>query len=433
MVKLLGEPLRGFDDIYPERCSSRNEFKRIIGNVLRLQGFLEYDGPTLELLDLYTDKTSADIVSQQIYSFYDRKQRQVALRPEMTPTLARMVSSQFESLPKPIRWFSFPLCYRYERPQRGRKREFLQLNVDSIAGDPLLEDLHVIIALIEIIKALIPNNEPLEVKLSLNHRGFIEEMLQKEFGVKETASVLQLMDRKDKLPPETFWKEITPLILKIDDFKDKIGNSFQDLNLDQYSSWKHLCQVQKILKDLYPQITIEFNPFIVRGFDYYTGIVFELFDQHPENRRALAGGGRYDNLLSHFSEDNKASGIGFGLGEEGIDNFLEVRKKSLVPKLKPFFVMLVFPQDEVTSYFELANSLRQKGLSIMFSPGATKIGKQIQWSEKLGATGVIFFGQDERNKCQFSVRLLKAGTQNDYSINNNLEQFFLDIKDLLIN
>lgn len=283
MSKLDTDPYKGVRDFYPEDMAIQNYIFNTWRQTVENKGYVEYSASILEPAELYKSKTSEEIVNEQMFTFTDRGEREVALRPEMTPTLARMVAARRRNLKFPLRWYSIPNVFRYERPQRGRRREHWQLNCDlmGIAG---------IEAEVEII--------------SLAHA------IMKAFGAKDEDFSIQVNSRK-ALP-----RDVTMETIRKIDRGEEI-----DITIDETP------EIRTLLEELNKKDikNIKFNPKIVRGFDYYTGIVFEVFDTHEENRRSLFGGGRYDNLLEIFDVD-LIPAIGFGMGDITIRDFLETHK-----------------------------------------------------------------------------------------------------------
>ncbi|MDO8728466.1 MAG: ATP phosphoribosyltransferase regulatory subunit [bacterium] len=286
MAKLGTDPYKGVRDFYPEDMKIQNYIFNTWRKVAEDSGYVEYSASILEPSELYKSKTSEEIVNEQMFTFTDRGEREVALRPEMTPTLARMVAARRRNLKFPLRWYSIPNVFRYERPQRGRRREHWQLNCDlmGIAG---------IEAEVEII--------------SLAHA------IMKAFGAKDEDFSIQINSRK--AIPEGVTMET---IRKIDRGEEI------DINIDE------TLEIHTILEKLNRKDiqNVKFNPKIVRGFDYYTGMVFEVFDTHEDNHRSLFGGGRYDNLLEIFDVD-PIPAVGFGMGDITIRDFLETHKLKL--------------------------------------------------------------------------------------------------------
>lgn len=411
---------RGTRDFFPEDQRLRRWLFDKMHSVLSSFGYEEYGGPFLEPLELYANKTSEEIVREQLYHLTDRGERQLAIRPEMTPTLARMVAAKVNELPKPIRWYSIPTCMRYERPQRGRLREFDQLNVDVFGGVGVDEDVEIILTAVALMEGLGARTDMFEVHL--NHRGLVNDLFAKiQIDESKRADLLRLLDKKDKLPADVFVSECEKQgldktqISHIENFLNCDVESLKSILGSDNPNVMNIAERVHLLKELVPGNCIQFKPDVMRGFDYYTGLVFEIFDVNPENRRALFGGGRYDNLLSAFGVPPMA-GIGYGAGDVALLNFME--SNGLTPKLaRPIDVsVLRFSENDRKHAFLLAQKMRECGLNVDAPLTASKFGKQIQAAEKAGAKAVAFCGEEEIKNQSFSVKWLKTGEQQTFPL-----------------
>ncbi len=294
------EPYKGVRDFYPEDMAVLNYIFDTWRKVSKEAGFVEYSASILEPAELYKAKgeRNEEIVNEQMYTFIDKGEREVALRPEMTPTLARMVAARRKGLKLPLRWFSIPNCFRYERPQRGRKREHWQLNCDIVGGAGIEAEVEIISVAYKIMKEFGAKDEDFEIRI--NSRKIIENAYGKE--------MIGLLDKKEKMEKEEFESEW----LKVS------GKPFSLPSPDE--------DVKTLLSKLEEKgIKGVFSPTTARGFDYYTGMVFEVFDTNPENKRSIFGGGRYDNLLEMFGVEPLPT-VGFGMGDVTIRDFLETHK-----------------------------------------------------------------------------------------------------------
>ncbi|MEN9530742.1 MAG: hypothetical protein RI932_2615 [Pseudomonadota bacterium] len=414
---------RGTRDFHPELQRLRSWMYDNIKKVLESYGYEEYAGPLLEPLELYASKSSEEIVSEQLYSFEDRGGRKVGIRPEMTPTLARMVASRVKELHRPIRWYSIPTCMRYERPQRGRLREFDQLNVDVFGGTPLDEDIEMLLTCHDLLVRL--GARPGDFEIRINHRGLVDDLL---FGVlkinpSQKNAVLRLLDKKDKLPPETFRAEAEKLWLSSSDIETLehfMSRPLSEVRSLLGSQTTHLDALQErlsCLEALIPPQCVRFDASIMRGFDYYTGLVFEIYDTHPENRRALFGGGRYDNLVGAFGVE-PLPGIGYGVSDVSLLNFLEVHGLTPVLKRKTEVAVIRFSEADRGSALLLSQTLRNAGINVETTLSAGKFGKQIQWAERTGAQAVVFRGEDELKNNTFACKWLASGQQEVFSLEN---------------
>lgn len=306
MRKLSTEPYKGVRDFYPEDMAVQNHIFSTWKKVCEEFGYVEYAASLLEPAELYRSKGSDEIVNEQMFTFTDRGGREVALRPEMTPSLARMVAARRKSLRFPLRWYTIANCFRYERPQRGRKREHWQLNADVMGISGVEAEVEIILLAYKIMtEGFGAKDTDFEIKIS--NRAELEKALLEE-GIKQgdIHGVFRLFDKEGKMPEEERQAEL-----------EKLGYR-KDAEVKWYSSVSDLetkLRERKINN-------IRFGPKIVRGFDYYTGMVFEVFDTHEDNRRSLFGGGRYDNLLELFGAEPVPT-VGFGMGDVTIRDFLE--------------------------------------------------------------------------------------------------------------
>jgi histidyl-tRNA synthetase len=433
----LSQPLstqgyRGTRDFHPDLQRLRSWLYGHLRDVLEGYGYEEYAGPILEPLELYASKSSQEIVSEQLYSFEDRGGRKVGIRPEMTPTLARMVASRCKELVRPIRWYSIPTCMRYERPQRGRLREFDQLNVDLFGGTAFDEDVEVLLTCYDLLVRLGAKSTDFEIRI--NHRGLVDELLFTVLQVNpnQKSAILRLLDKKDKLTPEAFRQEATQLWLSpsdidaLEQFTSRPLNELRPLLGGTSAHLNALEERLQCLQSLIPPECIRFDASIMRGFDYYTGIVFEIYDTHPDNRRALFGGGRYDNLVGAFGVD-PLPGIGYGVSDVSLLNFLDVH--GLTPSLpkKTDVAVIRFSESDRMAALELAQALRRSELCVETTLSSQKFGKQIQWAERTGAKAVVFRGEEELKSNSFACKWLATGVQETFPL-NNLDAFVNKLK-----
>ncbi|MCK5786977.1 MAG: histidine--tRNA ligase [Candidatus Sabulitectum sp.] len=379
-------------------------------------GFEEYDGPVVEPFALFAAKSGGELAGKQSYCFTDRGGREVILRPEMTPSLARMVAAQGE-LQLPVRWYSMPLCYRYERPQRGRVREFLQYNLDILGSESLAAELEVILVLQGIMNLF---RAPASIyRIGWSSRRFMADALAR-CGVDQStrAAVFSAIDKRDKMKGEV-WTELLADACASSTIADKVASlvsagSLSDpwlMDLMQGSStFDEIVKFNGLLEDVGVTSAV-FSPGVVRGLDYYTGIVFELVDTGGENNRSLCGGGRYDDLVGLFG-NKKISGVGFGLGVLTLTLFLETY--SLIPdsvkKAAPAEVYIaVLSPDEIASAGSLAIFFRRDGIRVMMDVSGKKLGKQYSEAERYGISSVVTVGPDEVETGLYRMKTLSDG------------------------
>ncbi|GAI04717.1 unnamed protein product, partial [marine sediment metagenome] len=316
-------PVKGTRDFYPSDMARRNWIIDGWKKVSVRNGFEEYDGPIFEYLKMFQIKSGDEIV-EQLFSFEDRGGRDLALRPEITPTLARMVNQQINSLPKPIKWFSVPRLFRAERPQKGRLREFFQWNIDIIGEDDVLADAEVIFCAVDYLREVGLTPDDIVVKIS--SRKLLASVLKK-VGISEERldSLYPVLDKKDKMPPEAFKQILNEQVAdpgiadKILAFMEvkKVSEIKGVVEYEPSSEIDQAVNEQAMLIHHLNQMEVskycQFDPSIVRGLAYYTGVVYEIYDRASE-LRAIGGGGRYDNLLRDFGGPD-ISATGFGIGD----------------------------------------------------------------------------------------------------------------------
>ena len=416
------QPYKGTRDFYPADMRLRNWFFGKIRSTLQLAAFDEYNGPMLESFDIYAAKSGVEIVNEQTYNFTDRGGRHLAVRPEMTPTVARMVANKLGELNMPLKWFSIPNLYRYERPQRGRLREHWQVNVDIFGCDTFEADLEVISTAVSLLKSFGADGSMF--KVHINNRRFFNDVIAAIGGCDaDTAkSISKVVDRKNKVPRESYEKDMIALgldmdkIAKIDALYGMDVKEACALCPESQGSAELLALFEAIeLMGLSEYCMFDFG--IIRGLDYYTGTVFEVFDEAPENNRAMFGGGRYDNLVGLFVKNAKISGVGFGFGDVTLENFLVTHK--LVPEKLVFgnkVLVARFEDVPAPKYADIASKLRESGIVCSVYLGAKKFGKQIDYAIKDGYTHVLIMGGDELAAGQFKLKDLEARTEETYSL-----------------
>lgn len=422
MAFLSTQPYKGTRDFYPEEMKIRTWMFSKMSEVCRSFGYQEYDGPMLEPFDLYAAKSGEELVNQQLYSMIDRGERKVAVRPEMTPTLARMVAGKIHELPKPVRWFSIPNLWRYERPQRGRLREFWQLNVDVLGADPLFADAELLKLTYAMMRKF--GGEKL-VSIRVNNRRLMDSLFQVKLGLsaEQTLKVTKAIDARPKVGDEVYAKALTEA--GVDESKRALLEKFFASTLTEVAAMmpgeaaEDLVRLFKLLEESGMETgsasegsnaTLVFDPTIMRGLDYYTGTVFEMFDVSPENRRAMFGGGRYDNLVGLFGKD-KLPGVGFGLGDVTFIDFLKTHH--LLPKMESSVdVFVSLPKTEFHGKAEeIAQALRDAGLKTMTPLEVGGFGAQLKQAVKHSARFAVLFGDAEFLEGKVLVKNLEKNSQ----------------------
>lgn len=397
-MKLSTQAYKGTRDFYPEEMRLRNYMFSVMRRACESFGYEEYDSPILESLELYTSKTSEEIVNEQTYSFDDRGGRRVVMRPEMTPSVSRMVAAKRQELGYPLRMYSIPNCFRYERPQRGRLREFWQLNADVFGIEGVDADMEIIQLADAVMKKFGATDDMYEIRFS--SRLLMNEYITKA-GAEDTGAVVRLIDMFDKLERQKFMDELAKLVKNPNLMMDFISGQIIDERLESLAA---------ALNDR--GVTARFDPKIARGFDYYTDIVFEVFDKNPENNRSMFGGGRYDGLVANFGVEPVPT-VGFGMGDVTLQNFLE--SWNLVPELKPATDVMVVTIGEVDIQ-SLATQLREAGVNVATDTSTRKLDKKIKSAEKLGITSVLFVGENELQSGTYELKDLNDGSSEKLNV-----------------
>lgn len=425
--KLSTQPYKGTRDFYPQEMRLRNWFFGVIRKVLETSAFEEYNGPMLESLELYAAKSGEEIANEQTYHFTDRAGRELAIRPEMTPTVARMVAAKIGELSFPLRWFSFPNMYRCEKPQRGRLREFWQVNVDIFGCDTFEADLECIASAIRLMKAFGADEQMFTVHIS--NRRFFNDAVSAIAGADAEGcrKISKVIDKRNKIPRDVYEKELAALgmtgeqIAKLDALYAMSVEEAAAVCPDSVGS-AELLQLFGMLKKIGLDRYCTFDFGIIRGLDYYTGTVFEVYDNAPENNRAMFGGGRYDNLVGMFVNNAKVSGVGYGLGDVTLENFLTTH--NLVPDLlRTANKVLITRFDDVPyeTYLSLLDKLHNAGIAASVYLGSKKFGKQIDYAVKGGYTHVMTVGGDEAAKGVVRLKNLETREELELTIETAIE------------
>ena len=419
-------PVKGTRDFYPPDMARRNWMIDGWKRVSLRNGFEEYDGPIYEYLKMFQIKSGDEIV-EQLFSLKDRGGRDLALRPEITPTLARMVNQQINSLPKPIKWFSVPRLFRAERPQRGRLREFFQWNVDIIGEDNVLADAETIFCALDYLQEVGLTPDDIVVKIS--SRKMLAAAL-KSIGVAENElePLYAVLDKRDKLPQEAFEEMLTKQVGD-ENKRNKIIELMAIESIEQIGDCLELSEMAKESVDelghLFELLDVMgvvsfciFDIGIVRGLAYYTGIVYEIYDKvSPPCRstgetgelRAIGGGGRYDDLLKQFGGPDIPA-TGFGIGDCILGILLEEKgllKKQLLSRQLDYFVAFTDKQFSQKA-IEITAKLRRAGLSAAFSYKSVGLSKQLKEASAQNAKKCIIIG-DEFNNNQLVVKDMATG------------------------
>src|SRR5579884_830671 len=402
--------LPGFRDFYPDQFAERAHIMSVWRDVARRFAFAEYDGPPLEPLELYTKKSGDEIVGQ-LYNFTDKGGRDVALRPEMTPTLARMVAAKANALRKPIRWFSMPQLFRYERQQRGRLREHFQLNVDIIGEADVTADAELLAVAIEIMRGCGLSSS--DVRARVSDRRLLRALLASlGVGEEQVPAVFGVVDKIERQPRDVSREKLAALGLS-DDAITRLFDLMGDVTLDHIErEFSASSEVKTLLTDfrryfeyldglgVLEWVTIDLT--IVRGLAYYTGIVFELFDAKGE-LRAICGGGRYDTLLQSLGGVDLPA-LGFGMGDVVLAELL--RDRGLLPsKSDGPQVWVAAESSAMQSHVRrAATALRRHGVSVEYALRDQPLMKQVKAAKSAGAAFVLTLRDPASSEAQAGER-----------------------------
>ena len=402
------QPLKGTRDFYPADQAVISWLYENMRQVSESFGYQEWDGPFLEPIELYAAKSGEELVKEQAFVFEDRGGNLITLRPELTPTLARMVAQQQQHLHYPLRWWSFGPFWRYESPQKGRSREFFQWNVDMLGLDSPEADAELAAVMAAFFQkvGLAPN----QVQIMINNRRLVDAQLKKlEIPTQKQGDIFRLIDKRDKLDEkawEAYAKEIGLGSQQLDGIKSMVEDD---------SLWKEseeLVRFFQAVEALGVEDYVQYAPHIIRGLDYYTGTVFEAQAVTANISRAVLGGGRYDNLLADVGGDS-LPGVGFAMGDMVIG--IVLKELGLLPQgsdLTPADVMVtVFNEDTLLPSYSLSAELRQAGLKVSCYPEVQKLGKQFKHAGRIGSRVAVILGPDEITNEVVAIKDLESRKQ----------------------
>ena len=420
--------LPGFRDFYPEQLATRNYLMSVWRDVARRYGFVEYDGPPLEPLDLYTKKSGDEIVGQ-LYSFTDKGDRQVALRPEMTPTLARMVAAKANAMRKPIRWFSVPQLFRYERQQKGRLREHFQLNVDIIGEASVAADAELLAVAIDVMRAL--GLKPADVRARVSDRRLLTALLS-HVGVKkaELPAVFAAIDKTGREPREATMEKVEKAVTSAEARRgvERLLKYSKDLGAieKEFSGAPEIAEQIAGMREYLGFLValgvgdwVDFDLSIVRGLAYYTGKVFELFDAKGEFR-AICGGGRYDDLLSTIGGVDLPA-LGFGMGDVVLTELL--RARDLLPEAELGTEYWVAADDEslLPDVMTVAGRLRAKSRSVEYALKSQSLARQLKTASTAGVKNVVLLRRNDYANGNVTLKTLADGSERSVALDAFLD------------
>ncbi len=409
MKKLSTQPYKGVRDFYPEDMAIQQYIFDTWSHTAQQFGFERYDASILEPAELYRSKgaVNEEMVNEQTYTFTDRGDREVTLRPEMTPTVARMVAARQRQLTFPVRWFSIPNLFRYERTQRGRLREHWQLNCDIFGSNSAAADMEILLLADTVFKNFGAENGT-HYEIQVSSRALLEALYD-ELSLSPAArqAITRLADHMHKMDKKTFTSALiqsaegheTALLAFLDaDTLDALPSLLKNT-----PAYKRLFETISNLEVL--GVQIRFNPTVIRGFDYYTGMVFEVVDLHKDNNRAMMGGGRYDNLTALFTND-PLSGIGFGMGDVTMRDFLESHHLLTSDFQSPTLAILTQNDEVITKAHSLALECRLAGIDTAVDYSEKKLGKKISHADAQFIEYVLVVGQDEIKTATYTLKHL---------------------------
>ncbi|MEM3396677.1 MAG: histidine--tRNA ligase [Thermoplasmata archaeon] len=442
------QPLRGFRDFYPETMAARRKMFEAMISAVRKYGFREIDTPSVEGLELFKLKSGPGIV-EETFSFVDKGGREVTLIPELTPSVARMISARRKVLTFPQKWYSLGKMWRYEEPQSGRLREFYQLNVDIFGADNIESDAEIIAVGIEIMKALGIENE---IVVKISHRQLVQGILEC-MGVQNVEEAMHVIDKRDKMHTEEFRQELSRMGVR-DEQMDKL---LEILSFKKEFTKETISEVKAAIENLLPfsskrvdvqEMTPGFSMALhaaekleklssylklyeadkycmldlglVRGLSYYTGVVFECFDKQG-SFRAIFGGGRYDNLIELFG-DMKIPAVGFAIGDAVLEQVLRKAGKWYPEKLETDFFVAFTNQDFYPLAVRIAKMLRNQGFSVEIDLLKRNLEKQFKYADRVGARRVIIIGEEELKEGKVRVKNMETGEQENIELKNLLPE-----------
>jgi histidyl-tRNA synthetase len=438
--KFSKDPLRGMEDYYPPDLREENWIIDNIRDVAEVYGYEEFESPQLEPIEIFAAKSSEELVNEQSFIVEKKQGERLILIPELTPSLARMIAKKSQELKKPIRWFSNPTCFRYERPQRGRRRQFKQINFDILGEDSLYGDLEIFNIVVDIFTKFGATAE--QFQIYYNNRRFIDTVCRLMLNVpeKKLPLVYKALDKAEKMEEEEFEnyiseifqdRNITQGILKLKKSGsiEELLEKFDNIPETFYDSegYKELRDFENLLEQANLLDYCTFSSAIVRGLDYYTGIVFEVYDTGTMNTRSIFGGGRYDDLLSLFS-DESISGMGFGLGLFMLSLFLDTYK--LIPQdIREMdysdTIYIAGISKSVSAYaLGIAQMVRKEDFSCIVDYRFSNLKNQLKKANELGNMITVIIGPNEMEKNEVTVRNMISEEQNTVNKEQLIDEIY---------
>lgn len=401
------QSVKGTREFYPEQMALRNFINDKVRAASESFGYVEWDAPFIEPIALYAAKSGEELVKKQSFVFTDRGGDEVTLRPELTPSLARMIAARQGELTFPVRWWSFGPFWRYEQPQKGRAREFFQWNIDLLGADSPEADAELIAVAATFLRSV--GLTPERAAIYVNDRRLVNSQLD-ALGIpaEKRVDALNLIDRRSKMDADkwdAYALEIGLTQSQLDGLKSVLAD------LDLWKTSPELTRLFAALEALGVKEYVKFDPNITRGLLYYTGVVFEAFDVSGSVRRAILGGGRYDNLLADVG-GQPLPATGFAMGDVVIGIVLQ--ENGLVPEFHPSpasVLATVFDDNLRLQSIALAAELRRAGLNVSVYPEPAKLPKQFKYADKMKMKVAVTIGPDEAAQNQVAVKDLTSGEQ----------------------
>ena len=443
--KFSKDPLRGMEDYYPPDLREENWVIDNIRDVAEVYGYEEFESPQLEPIEIFAAKSSEELVNEQSFIVEKKEGERLILIPELTPSLARMIAKKGQELKKPIRWYSVPTCFRYERPQRGRRRQFKQINFDILGEDSLYGDLEIFNIIIDIFTKFGATAK--QFQIYYNNRRFIDDVCKMILDIPETKLPLiyRALDKAEKLEEKEFEDYLAELFqdnviiqgilkLKKSDSVEDLLKKFDSIpeKFDDSKGYKELKEFEKLLEEANLSEFCTFSSGIVRGLDYYTGIVYEVYDTGKENTRSIFGGGRYDDLLSIFS-DEQISGTGFGLGLVMLSLFLDTY--NLIPQdIREMdysdTIYIAGIKESVRAYvLQLAQRIRAEDFPCIVDYRFNTLKNQLKKANDLGNIITIIVGPDEMNENKVTIRNMVSEKQITIDKENLIDEIYKIIEE----
>ena len=438
--KFSKEPIRGMDDYYPSDLREINWIIEIIRDITEKYGYEEYATPQIEPVEIFAAKSSDELVNEQSFIVEKKKGERLILIPELTPSLARMVAKKSQELKKPIRWFSVPTCFRYERPQRGRRRAFFQPNVDILGEESLYGDLEIFNIIVDIFNEFGATAE--QFQIYFNSRRFMDAVSKFILNIEKDKIplVYKVLDKSDKMEEEEFEKYLINtfqdefIIQGISKLKEATGidelfEKFDNIPKEFYQSdgYLEITNFIRLLEEVNLSNYCTFSSGTVRGLDYYTGIIYEVFDTGKENIRSIFGGGRYDDLLSIFS-DEKITGTGFGMGIYTLSLFLKTY--NLIPediRLRDYSdtIYIASISEEMSAYaFELARIIRDEDFPCLIDYRFKNLKNQLSKANELGVLIVLIIGPEELTERTVTIRNMVSEEQKTIELDDLIDEIY---------